>query len=169
MFRIIILTVILVSTPILAEEKNAINVGVCSLLPFSLVSQSLNTESYSVKIINVPKFVKSKSECEAIWVGVDVPLESAKEVIDKSISSGITLRYIGIHGDYDFKRPPDEINRTITIGASTRAAIDQGLKKLDKNELISLLASKSEEEFHEKIRNTYSIISMRNWVHKIRD
>jgi len=168
---VLITTILLFSVIVHGKSKtdeHIIHIDICSLLKLSSVTEKLNHKQYSIKTINVPSHVKSKSACQAIWVGIDVPLKHAKEVISNSIQSGIELHYVGIHGDYDYTNPPETINYTITIGASTNAAMEQGLKKLSTAELNTIISANNLEDFHKKIRNTYSIISKRNWVHRLK-
>jgi hypothetical protein len=171
MRKIFVIVLILFSPCVLAVKGggNKIVVQVCSLLPAKSVEKLLDPSKYTVEILKVPDSVKAKSVCEAIWVGIDVPLSNARKAIMSATASGITLNYIGIAGDYDYKEPPAIINRTITIGGSTKAAIEQGLRKLTPKELRDILSVKNDEEFHKMIRSTYSMISKRYWMHKLRN
>ncbi len=170
MLNTILITAILLFSTIAYGNTNEhiIHVEVCSLLNLLSVSEKLSQKHYSINTISVPTNIKSKSACQAIWIGAHVPLHNAKEVITNSILSGIELRYIGIHGDYDYVNPPEIINHTITIGASTKAAINQGLTKVGTAELNNIISANNIDDFHKRIRSTYSIISKRNWIHRLK-
>lgn len=91
---------------------------------------------------------------KAIWVGHRVPARVAIEAIKTAVSEWGHLQYVELSNDGNV--PPDEIHDQLYMGGSTSTAVDRGLKKWRKEELLALDPEMTNEEFHATIRDKYS-------------
>ena len=91
---------------------------------------------------------------DAIWLGAQIPLKSAKDVIKMSHEFYPALKYIHLSNDGG-DIPPDEVHKQIFIGGSTSAAQRLGCMRWEDEDFINLQNANSISELHKLIRSKY--------------
>ncbi|PJZ41684.1 hypothetical protein CH370_09585 [Leptospira kmetyi] len=99
--------------------------------------------------------VDSVQDSSAIWLGKNVPLEIAKEVIVSASQHSQHLKYIHISGDQSGE-PPLFVHDQIFIGGSTSTAKEYKLKEIKTTEFKSIESFKTIDELHSFVRNYYA-------------
>lgn len=100
---------------------------------------------------------ENPSEHKSIWLGKNIPLEIAIEVIKESKKSFPNLSYIHISNTID-DDSPRYIDDQIFIGGSTETAIDRyGLSAIKSSDFEKINSAKSIEELHKLIYKYYPL------------
>jgi hypothetical protein len=107
-------------------------------------------EIYDSKLEGMPQFEENKS----IWLGANIPLSIAKEMIKESKKYFPHLQYIYITGDKK-ETAPSYVNDTLFIGGATITAKKYGLQPMSHNDFIMLERQTTIQEYHSFIRNFY--------------
>jgi hypothetical protein len=94
-------------------------------------------------------------ENRAIWLGVDIPLEIVKEILNEVRKFYPFLTFIHIN---EQGTAPGEMTSEIFIGGSTKAAVsDLGLRPIGLDGFERINQSNSLSELHEIVRSYYKI------------
>ncbi|UJF35509.1 hypothetical protein [Paenibacillus hexagrammi] len=99
-------------------------------------------------------YFDSKEEHSAIWLGNNVPLKDAIEVIKASKLVFPHLRYIHLSNDTKGD-PPNFIHKQIYIGGSTSTADNYGLTEMSDEDFLKLYECKRKTDFHSFIKSFY--------------
>lgn len=105
--------------------------------------------------INDERIIKKNYDHKSIWLGNNVPLEIASEVITISKNFYDHLEYIHISEDKPIT-PPNYVHYEIFIGGATSTAKDLDLKPLSKDDFESIKEMDTLDELHTFIRTFYS-------------
>lgn len=94
------------------------------------------------------------AEYQAIWLGKNLPIEFACEILKLAKHRYPHLKYIHIPGEFGGE-PPEYIHNQIYIGGATSTALENGLKPLEESDFEDLFTAPTKEALHEKIRSKY--------------
>jgi hypothetical protein len=94
------------------------------------------------------------SENESIWLGKNVPVNIAIEVIKSAKQIYPFLKYIDLYGHHGTKIPEGWHNE-IFIGGSTSIALEDKLKELKNPDFEKLYSITSKSDLHDFIRSFY--------------
>lgn len=121
----------------------------------SLVEE-LDNKGYSAKVYFgvIDHRPHNAKDCKAIWVGENVPVSIAVEVIRISKQHFPFLTYIDLSGN---SGEPDEVHDSIFIGGATLTAIGDELKKWSREDFEILDANMTQVDFHNFIRQQNSL------------
>lgn len=119
----------------------------------------LDKKGYLAEIYFGPRqdkiLIQNNFDCKSIWLGTNVPLEIASEVITISKNFYDHLEYIHISED-STNNPPNYVHNGIFIGGATSTAKNYGLKPLSKDDFESIKEKDTLIELHKFIRTFYS-------------
>ena len=93
-------------------------------------------------------------EHQAIWLGKNVPIKFACEVLKIAKQRYPHLKYICIPGDLR-DDPPESVHNQIYIGGATSTALERGLKPLEESDFEDIFRAPTTEALHEKVRSKY--------------
>lgn len=114
--------------------------------------KDLNKKGYSAEIYfgvaGKDTQLRKNLEHEAIWLGKNVPVHTAIEIIKMAKSKFTYLKYIDLSPD----NAPEYVHDEIYIGGATSTAIEDKLKKMTNKDFTKFYECKSMEEMHEFIR-----------------
>lgn len=119
----------------------------------------LDKKGYLAEIYIGPRhdeiLIKKNIDHKSIWLGKNVPLEIASEVITISKNFYNHLEYIHISEDKPFTSP-NYVHNEIFIGGATSTVKGYGLKPLSKDDFESIKEKNTLVELHKFIRTFYS-------------
>ena len=114
---------------------------------------NLNSKGYKAKIYfghgGDNRTLKKNSEHEAIWLGKNVPVSFAIEIIKMAKNKFPHLKYI----DYQSSIAPEYVNYQIYIGGATSTAKKDGLTTMTTSDFEKLYECKSQEDLYSYITN----------------
>ncbi len=118
---------------------------------YNLISE-LKSRGYNANLYSSPGDIKKNEnyqEYEAIWLGSEVPVKMAIEVIKVAKSIFPHLKYIELN---DSSGAPDYVKYEVYIGGATSTAIERGLKELTYQDFEKLYTLENKSELHKYVR-----------------
>lgn len=135
------------------EKEIDCKISVSNMYGSSDFVNNLNSKGYKAKIYfgygEDDKTLKKNSEHEAIWLGKNVPVSFAIEIIKMAKNKFPHLKYI----DYASSDAPEYVNYQIYIGGATSTAKKDGLKIMTTSDFEKLYECKSQEDLYSYITN----------------
>lgn len=119
----------------------------CNKFVEDLVKQGYIASIYR---LGMNKKLVNNIDHQAIWLGTEVPLQMAVNVIKKAKSYYPHLRYIQLSDAKD--GAPDYVKYNIYIGGATTTAQEQSLRALDIHDFEKLYSSNTLKELHDFIK-----------------
>ena len=116
----------------------------CHSLASELSNHNYDASIYT--LFNEEEKYGKRSEHACIWLGSQIPLEMAIEVIKLSRITFPHLCYIELSGQDHFA--PDYVNYEIFIGGATSTARERNLKSLTVEDFNHLYTLKTKDELH---------------------
>ncbi len=95
------------------------------------------------------KTVVSNAGHEAIWLGSEVPVDMAIDVLKMAKKYYPHLKYIHLN---DAREAPESVKYQIFIGGSSNTAREKGLRILDSNDFNKLYELHTKDELHEFVK-----------------
>lgn len=127
------------------------NMRGCKKLIEKLTSQGYDATVYKKKYIDIDSTGLEKySEHESIWLGCEVSVEIATEVIEIAKSIFPHLKYISIN---DNLTAPEEVFNQIYIGGSTATAKREKLKMLSDDDFKKLYKISNKDDLHNYVNS----------------
>lgn len=111
--------------------------------------RKISRQGYLTNIYRSPssdKMVVPNAEHQAIWLGSEIPIEMAVDVIKVAKEFYPHLRYIELNDCED--GAPEFVKYQIFIGGATSTAKDRKLKPLNDNDFDKLCGMKDRKEMH---------------------
>ncbi|MCC5910816.1 MAG: hypothetical protein JJT76_10305 [Clostridiaceae bacterium] len=120
-----------------------------------LVSQLINL-GYKAGVYksNTTENFATKEKHAAIWLGTQVPLKNAKEIMKSAFQYYPHLKFVHLSTDGS-SRPPERIHRQIFIGGATSTAQRYGLQVWSKDDFDKIQDIDNLNDFHSSIRAKY--------------
>ena len=112
-----------------------------------LMQQGSRASIYRVGMEN--KKVVSNAEHEAIWLGSEVPVDMAVNVLKIAKKYYPHLKYIHLN---DASEAPEYVKYQIYIGGSSNTAREKGLRILNSNDFNKLYELHTKDELHEFVK-----------------
>ncbi len=135
------------------EKEMDYKISVSNIYGSSDFVSSLNSKGYNADIYfgygSESTSLKKNSEHEAIWLGKNVSVSFAIELIKMAKDKFPHLKYI----DYPSSDAPEYVNYQIYIGGATSTAKKHGLKIMQASDFEKIYECKSQEELYNYITN----------------
>ncbi len=134
------------------EEEKILRVKISPMYKCSKLLEELIQQNYIAAIYrfgNDKKFV-SNIEHEAIWLGCEVPLDMAVNVIRMAKRYYPHLKYIELSDDKEFA--PEYVKYQIYIGGATSTAKERKLRALSESDFERMYSFNGVKEFHDYIK-----------------
>lgn len=134
------------------EEEEVLRVEISPMYKCSKLLEELVKQNYIVGIyrFGVEKKFVSNIGHEAIWLGCEVPLDMAVNVIKMAKRYYPHLKYIQLSDDEEFA--PEYVKYQIYIGGATSTAKERKLRGLSEYDFEKLYSFGSINEFHNYIK-----------------
>lgn len=136
------------------EDSTSFNVEISSMPNSALLVSRLISMGYPAKIYQFPFGVSSLSslaEHTAIWMGDEIPVEMAVQVVKAAREIYPHLKYIDLN---DAKNgAPNFVKYQIFIGGATSTARERGLKPLLPNDFARLYEITDQKALHAFIKS----------------
>ena len=134
------------------EEERILKVEISPMYNCSKLLEELLKQNYIASIYRVgsdKKFV-SNIEHEAIWLGCEVPLDMAVNVIRMAKRYYPHLKYLQLSDDKEVA--PEYVKYQIYIGGSTSTAKERKLRVLSESDFEKIYSFNNIKEFHDYIK-----------------
>lgn len=134
------------------EENNQISIEISRMYKSSGLVEELIQQGYIASLYSFgldKRFVPNR-EHEAIWLGDEIPVDIAVDVIKIAKKYYPHLKYIKLNDARD--GAPNYVKYQIFIGGSTETAKEIGLKVLDNPNFDKLYQMKTSGELHDYIK-----------------
>lgn len=137
------------------EDSAPFTVDICSMPKSDLLAKKLNSMGYPAKIypssFESSSLLSSLAEHTAIWMGDEIPVEMAVQVVKVSREIFPHLKYIQLN---DAKNgAPNFVKYQIFIGGATSTAKELGLKPLLPEDFAKLYHITGKKALHAFIRS----------------
>lgn len=138
------------------DKYKTLKVEVNSMYMCSKLVEELSLKGYLSSIYTYTarrenkKFVKNANH-EAIWLGTEIPLTMAIEVIKLAKQYYPHLKYIDLNDCSN--GAPEFVKYHIFIGGASSTAIERNLVPLKRNDFDKIYAMNSKDELHDYLRN----------------
>lgn len=134
------------------EEERILKVKISPMYNCSKLLEELLKQNYIASIYRFgsdKKFV-SNIEHEAIWLGCEVPLDMAVNVIRMAKRYYPHLKYLQLSDDKEVA--PEYVKYQIYIGGSTSTAKERKLRVLSESDFEKIYSFNNIKEFHDYIK-----------------
>lgn len=134
------------------EEERILKVEISPMYNCSKLLEELLKQNYIASIYRVgsdKKFV-SNIEHEAIWLGCEVPLDMAVNVIRMAKRYYHHLKYLQLSDDKEVA--PEYVKYQIYIGGATSTAKERKLRVLSESDFEKIYSFNNIKEFHDYIK-----------------
>lgn len=134
------------------EEERILKVEISPMYNCSKLLEELLKQNYIASIYRVgsdKKFV-SNIEHEAIWLGCEVPLDMAVNVIRMAKRYYHHLKYLQLSDDKEVA--PEYVKYQIYIGGATSTAKERKLRVLSESDFKKIYSFNNIKEFHDYIK-----------------
>jgi hypothetical protein len=134
------------------EEEKILRVSISPMYKCSKLLEELVKQNYIADIyrFGIDKKFVSNIEHEAIWLGCEVPLDMAINVIKMAKRYYPHLKYIQLSDDKKFA--PEFVKYQIYIGGATSTAKERELRVLSECDFEKIYSFNSIKEFHNYIK-----------------
>lgn len=143
------------------KESRELSLYTVSVTPFAdaeefvalLKASGYSADIYEPVLEREPRGSQPE-EHKTIWLGKNVPLEFAREVVKIAKQHYPHLKYISTPGELR-DDPPEYVHNQIYIGGATSTALQDGLKPWEESDFDDLLKAPTKEALHKKVRAKY--------------
>ena len=135
-------------------SKDGFLISVADLPGSTNIIEGLKNKGFNVELFKDQiEMNRNLGEQSSIWVGERLPPAIALEAIKIALRVWPNLKYLQLSGDG--ARPPDFVHDQLFLGGSTSTALSRNLKAWTNEELQSLNAEMSIEDFHSVLRGKF--------------